>query len=70
MDASQLAQVGMNSGAVAVLLLLYRVCVAVRGHLIVSRCCGRRLEMGYDVRPALDTVESDGQTLESPFLTD
>jgi hypothetical protein len=50
MDASLLASAGVSTTTMAVLFIAYKVFQAIRGHRLVSDCCGRRGEVGFDVR--------------------
>ena len=55
MDAQLATQFGLSSGGVAVILVVYKLFKAFKGHLLVSKCCGRRMEVGFDVQDSLDT---------------
>ena len=45
-----LASAGVSTGSIAILFLLYRIWLSVKGHRLVSDCCGRFYEVGVDVR--------------------
>jgi len=45
-----LASAGVSTGSIAILYILYRVWVSVKGHRLVSVCCGKFYEVGVDVR--------------------
>jgi hypothetical protein len=54
-----LQTVGMSSGTVAVLFLLYRAFKLVNERRLVSDCCGRKLEIGIAVREMPTTPETN-----------
>ena len=56
-----LQTVGMSSGTVAVLFLLYRVFKLVNERRLVSDCCGRKLEVGLAVREMPATPDTNSQ---------
>ena len=45
-----LASAGVSTGSIAILFLLYRIWLSIKGHRLVSDCCGRFYEVGVDVR--------------------
>lgn len=57
MDAHLATQFGLSTGGVAVILITYRIFKAFKGHLCISKCCGRRVEVGFDVRDTLDSPQ-------------
>jgi len=50
MDASLLASAGVSSSSIVILYILYRVFIIIKGKKVVSNCCGKKLEVGVDVR--------------------
>ena len=50
MDVASLQTAGLSSGTLAVLFILYRAWGAAVGRRLISDCCGRRVEVGVDVR--------------------
>jgi hypothetical protein len=73
MDSNALAAAGVSSSAVAILFIIYKVVQKVIGHRIVSNCCGRRMEVGIDVRDMPNTpeelsLESESERRSSTFL--
>jgi len=50
MDASLLASAGVSSSSIVVLYILYRVFQTIKGRKLVSNCCGKKMEVGVDVR--------------------
>ena len=51
MDTETILQMsGMSAGSVTIVLILYRFMKSLRGKKFVSTCCGRKAEMGFDVR--------------------
>ena len=45
-----LASAGVSTGSIAILYIIYRVLNAIKGHRLVSDCCGKFYEVGVDVR--------------------
>ena len=60
MDSNVLATAGISSSAMAIFFLVYKVLQKVVGHRLISDCCGRRLEVGIDIRdmPKTPSVHS------------
>ena len=50
MDANLLASAGVGSSTIAGIFIAYKVFKAIRGQRFISDCCGRRGEVGFDVR--------------------
>jgi hypothetical protein len=50
MEANMLASAGVSTTTMAVLFIAYKVFMKMKGHRIVSDCCGRKGELGFDVR--------------------
>ena len=50
MDASLLASAGIGTTTMAILFIAYRVLQSAKGRRFVSNCCGRKGEVGFDVR--------------------
>lgn len=46
---SLLINAGLTTSGVAVLLLLYKVVKSIQGKKLISNCCGKKMEMGFDV---------------------
>ena len=44
-----LASAGITTSGVAILLLVYRLFKSIQGKKLISSCCGKRLEVGFDV---------------------
>ena len=64
-----LASAGVSTGSIAVLYILYRVWNSIRGHRLVSDCCGKFYEVGVDVRdmpPTPERTEKNSHQLPSP----
>jgi len=45
-----LTTAGISTSVVAVLVIGYKILQMIRGHRLISDCCGRMLEVGVDVR--------------------
>ncbi len=50
METDILSQIGMSSSGIALVLIGYKLFKYFKGHMLVSKCCGRKLEVGFDVR--------------------
>lgn len=62
MDDAQLFKMsGASAGTVAIILIVYRVLKSVAGKRLVSTCCGRKAEVGFEIRdmPPVPTVAED-----------
>lgn len=73
MDSNALAAAGVSSSAIAVLFIVYKVLQKVVGHRVISNCCGRRMEVGVDIRdmpstPEEQTLENAAERRSSTFL--
>ena len=62
MDASLLASAGVSTTTMAVLFITYKVFMKFKGHRLVSDCCGRRGEVGFDVRDMPPTPSEEIQS--------
>lgn len=49
MEEQLLMNAGATTTGVAIILLLYRFFKSVKGKKLVSSCCGRKMEVGFDV---------------------
>jgi hypothetical protein len=60
MDANLLASAGVGSSTIAILFIASKIFKAIKGQRLVSDCCGRRGEVGFDVRemPQSPPIES------------
>ena len=50
MDAALLASAGVSTTTMAILFLTYKAFMMMKGHRLVSDCCGKKGEVGFDVR--------------------
>lgn len=51
MDTAELFKMsGASAGTIAIVLLLYKIFKSVVGKRLISNCCGKKLEVGIDVR--------------------
>ncbi len=62
MDLNFLASAGVGTSTLTVLFIAYKVFQALRGKRFVSRCCGARGDIGFDVRPMPQSVSPDTPT--------
>lgn len=49
-DTDILRLSGASAGTVAIVLLIYRILKSLVGKRFISTCCGRKLEVGLDIR--------------------
>ena len=73
MDIQLLQQFGVSASSVAILVTLYRLFQYVKGRKLVSECCGKRAEVGIDIRNldspidgATNSTNSLGKQAERP----
>ena len=67
MDTQSATTFGLSSGAVATILLIYKFISYTKGHLLILRCCGRKLDIGYDVK---DSINSDDKKENMTIIVD
>jgi hypothetical protein len=66
MDANLLASAGISTSTMAALFIIYKVFMKMKGHRIVSDCCGRKGEVGFDVRDMPPSPQEESQNPPSP----
>ena len=44
-----LATAGLTTSGVAIVLIIYKVVKHLQGKKLISNCCGKKMEMGFDV---------------------
>jgi hypothetical protein len=64
-----LATAGVSTSSIAILFILYKVFNAMKGHRLVSSCCGRKGEVGFDVRDMPPTPQEETKNPRSFPLT-
>jgi hypothetical protein len=80
MDMNIFASAGVSTGAIVILGALWKIWNNIRGHRLISDCCGRFYEVGVDVRDMPHTPEDKSrnqsllsvqveQSSESPPVT-
>ena len=52
-----LAAAGVSTSSIALMIIAYKVFQNLKGHRLVSDCCGRKGEIGFDVREMPPTPE-------------
>jgi len=57
---SALASAGVSTTSIVVLGILYKLWQTIKGHRLVSDCCGRQYEVGIDVRDMPPTPPTPG----------
>ena len=55
-DAELFKMSGASAGTIAIVLLAYRIFKSVLGKRLVSNCCGRKMEVGIDIKDATTPV--------------
>ena len=65
MDANLLASAGVSTTTMAILFIAYKVFMKLKGHRLVSDCCGRKGEVGFDVRDMPPTPPEEIQSRQS-----
>lgn len=65
MDETELLKMaGLSTTGMAILLIVYRVAKSIVGKKLVSSCCGKRMEVGFDVATM---TPNDALTIENPM---
>ena len=67
MDASLLASAGVSTTTMAILFIAYKVFMKMKGHRLVSDCCGRKAEVGFDVRDMPPTPPEETGSHQPPL---
>lgn len=49
---------GASAGTIAVILLIYRIGKSLMGKRLISNCCGRKMEVGIDVKDTASPVSN------------
>ena len=63
-----LMNAGITTSGVAILLIVYRIFKYSKGHLLVSRCCGRKVEIGFDVKDVIETPKEEVKMTVNPII--
>lgn len=69
MEISLLAQSGVSVAGIAVILIIYKVLKVVNGKRIVSQCCGKKTEIGFQVENMTPTVSLAPATSSQATVT-
>ena len=69
MDASLLTSAGVSTSVIAGAIIAYKIFMSLKGHRMVSDCCGRKGEIGFDVRDMPPSPPKETQSLLSPLLS-
>jgi len=62
MDANLLASAGVSSSSIIGLYVAYKIFLSIKGRRLVSDCCGKKLEVGVDVREMVVTPTDRQET--------
>lgn len=69
MDTAELFKMsGASAGTIAIVLLLYKLFKSVLGKRFISTCCGKKLEVGIDVRQGLTPREERVEIKINPLV--
>jgi len=49
-ESDLLKMAGVSSTGVAIVLLVYRILKTMQGKTLVSKCCGKKMDVGFTVR--------------------
>lgn len=50
MELEILQQFGITGSSVAIVLIIYKLFKHFKGHVLISKCCGKKMEVGFDVK--------------------
>lgn len=50
MEESVLQTSGLSAGTIVVILIIYRLLKSIEGKRFVSRCCGKKAEVGFEIK--------------------
>jgi hypothetical protein len=76
MDETELFKMsGASAGTIAIILLIYRLLKSVSGKRFISTCCGKKAEIGFEVKDALPTPKQSNDEIQiemknNPMLVD
>lgn len=63
---NSLATAGFSASGIAIMMLLWKGFRAIKGHRLVSDCCGKKLEVGVDVREMPHTPPDQEESQNPP----
>ena len=58
---------GITTSGVAIILIVYRIVKYAKGHLLVSKCCGKKMEMGFDIKDVVETPKDEVKMTINPI---
>ncbi len=69
-DLDMLKTAGLSTTGLAILLLAYRVLKTLNGKKLTSRCCDRKMEVGFQVGDMSNTpkVETTENPMNKPVI--
>lgn len=59
MDEELLKMSGASAGTIAIVLVVYKILKGVLGKRLVSNCCGKKLEVGLEVKDSIPTPKEE-----------
>lgn len=63
MEESVLQTSGLSAGTIVVILIIYRLLKSIEGKRFVSRCCGKKTEVGFEIKN-METPPANDISLE------
>lgn len=63
MEESVLQTSGLSAGTIVVILIIYRLLKSIEGKRFVSRCCGKKAEVGFEIKN-METPPANDISLE------
>ena len=61
---------GASAGTIAIILLIYKIGKSILGKRLVSNCCGKKMEVGVDVKGATTPVDDVKIEIKNPLRVD
>ena len=68
MDEAELFKMsGASAGTIAIVILLYKIGKSIVGKRLISNCCGRKVEVGLDIKDATTPIETKIEIKTNPL---
>lgn len=58
-ESELLTMAGVSSTTVAIVLFVYRVVKSMQGKTFISKCCGRKMDVGFTIREGETPTATD-----------
>jgi hypothetical protein len=59
MDEELLKMSGASAGTIAIVLVVYKILKSALGKRLISNCCGRKIEVGLDIKDSVPTPKDE-----------